>query len=562
MTSAAFAPLAWWPAAFLGPTMLLAVVRGMRPAAAAVSGSVFALFFFGPLLWWMTNVGVLPWAVLVVAQAVLFGAMTAAVPLLAGLPWWPVWAACWWVSAEGVRSRVPLGGFPWGRLAFSQTDSPALGFAALGGAPAVSAVVAVMAACVAHLATCPTARQRWRAGAGLAAACVAVAAGPVFALGAGLAPKASVAVVQGNVPRERSMAEQARVTQVSEHHVAATLRLAADIAAGRTKRPDLVIWPENATDRDPRTDPALAAGISRAARAVGVPIVVGAILDGPRGTSLNTALLWDPLKGPGRYYTKRQLVPFGEYIPARSLLGGLGDLQLIPRDFTAGTAPIRLDAGPVRLGVSICYEVAYDGQVRDQTMTGANLLAVPSNNSTYMRDGNLAEPGQQMAMARLRAVEHHRAVAVASSTGISALIDARGRLIATTGSWRRQVLTADLPLYSDTTTADRIGAAPEAAAGATVLTALAAGAWRRRRPPAAGTRDAVLPLPSPPPAVMARLPQPVARPFGGNRVIRRPGRPTRLQSYRQHRGKGEGPPPPTRGRSGWTHSCVRGWRRR
>ena len=496
LLAAAFPPLGWWPLAAVGPALLLVVLRRRRARAAFALGTVFGLAFFGPHLVWLTNLGPLPWAALTVIQALLLGGLSCAVPVLTRLPAWPLWAAAWWVAVEALRSRVPLGGFPWGRLAFSQADAPTLGWAAIGGAPAVSAVVALAAACLAAVLTtlpaaAPTATRRGRAVAatGLLAALATCAAGVAFLPAAARSgdEQATVAVVQGNVPRGRTLEEQARVRQVAENHVAATRELAADIQAGRAPQPDLVLWPENATDRDPREDPTLRGPISQAAAEVGAPIVVGAILDGPGDRIRNASLLWDPETGPGPYYTKQHLVPFGEYIPARGLLGGFGDLQLIPRDFAPGDGPVRLDVGPVRLASSICYEVAYDGQVREAVRTDANLIAVPTNNATYMRDDNLAQPEQQLAMSRLRAVEHDRSVLVASTTGISAVIAPDGSVTAATGPWAREVLTATVPLRTDTTLATRLGAVPEtgvalAAAAATALGVVRA--RRERRPPA------------------------------------------------------------------------------
>ncbi|TDC74554.1 apolipoprotein N-acyltransferase [Streptomyces hainanensis] len=480
LLSAAFPPLGWWPTAILGPALFLAAARRRDSRTVFGLGTAFGAAFFGPLLWWLTNLGPAPWAALTLVQALLLGLLSLTLPLLDRLPAWPLWAAGWWVTAEAIRSRVPLGGFPWGRLAFSQADAPALGWAAAGGAPAVSAVVALAAACLAALLTAPAARRRRRrAAASLAAACAALAGGTLLTPSADGGQRADVAVVQGNVPRGRSLAEQARADRVAENHLAATRDLARDVRAGRTPRPDVVLWPENAADRDPRTDPELARGIAAVVDDLGAPVVAGALLDAPGGRLFNTSLLWGPATGPGPYYAKQHLVPFGEYVPLRGVLGGLGDLPLVPRDFVPGTGPVRLDAGPVRLAPSICYEVAYDSQVRDAVRTGANLIAVPTNNATYMRDGNLAQPEQQLAMSRLRAVEHGRSVLVAATTGVSAVITPDGTVTAATRPWTRDVLTASVPLRTRATLATRLGPIPECVVVAATVAALALAIRRR-----------------------------------------------------------------------------------
>ena len=120
---------------------------------------------------------------------------------------------------------------------------------------------------------------------------------------------------------------------------------------------------------------------------------------------------------------KRQLVPFGEYIPFRGLLSHITSLvALQPENFTAGRRVVVFHVGPIRLGDVICYEVGFDGLVSSEVRAGANLLAVQTNDATFEVDGQLGESLQQLAMARIRAVESDRAVVVASTTGVSAII--------------------------------------------------------------------------------------------------------------------------------------------
>jgi apolipoprotein N-acyltransferase len=287
--------------------------------------------------------------------------------------------------------------------------------------------------------------------------------------------------VQGDVPRARSRAEQARVQGVAENHARQTAALAAAVDRGAVQRPDVVLWPENALDADPTRDPALGALVSASVRALNRPLLVGAILQGPGGVSYNAGQLWLPGRGPVAFYAKRQLVPFGEYIPARGLLGGLGALQLIPRDFTPGTGQAPLRVGDLRLGDVICYEIAYDGRVRDTVRAGANLLVVQTNNATYERSVQAGESRQQLAMARLRAIEYGRAVAVSSTSGVSALIAPDGRVTEEAGTWRSAFLVQRVPLADARTLAERVGVWPEALLTALVLAALAAGPAPRRR---------------------------------------------------------------------------------
>jgi apolipoprotein N-acyltransferase len=265
--------------------------------------------------------------------------------------------------------------------------------------------------------------------------------------------------VQGNVPHSRTIAGLLRATTVTANHAAATERLAAQVRAGTSPAPDLVIWPENSTDLDPGEYPAVYAAIASAVNAINRPVLVGAVLDNP---VRNAGQLWLPGRGPVAVYLKRQLVPYGEFIPFRSVLSRFISLvALQPRDFTPGHRVVVFGAGKIRLGDVICYEIGFDGLVRSDVAAGANLLVMQTNDATFEVDGQRGETLQQLAMARIRAIEHDRAVVVASTTGVSAIIAPDGTLLTHSGTWRQALLEARVPLRTGRTLADRAGAWPE-----------------------------------------------------------------------------------------------------
>ena len=193
--------------------------------------------------------------------------------------------------------------------------------------------------------------------------------------------------------------------------------------------------------------------------ALGRPILVGEVLQNPLR---NAGQLWVPGRGPTSVYVKRQLVPFGEYVPFRGLISSFSSLpSLQPNNYTAGQLPVVFDVGPIKLGDVICYEVGFDNLVRSEVNAGANLLAVQSNDADFEIDGQLGETAQQTAMARIRAVESDRALVYASTTGESSIIAPDGTLIAYSGVWQQAELDARVPLVSYRTLADRVGAWPE-----------------------------------------------------------------------------------------------------
>lgn len=504
-----FPPLNWWPAAWVGVGALTLTVRTGSFRRAALCGWLFGLGMFVPMLSFLRGLGVDAWLVLSVGEALWFALLGPALRRAATLPWWPVAAALLWVTEEWARDRVPFGGFPWGRLAFGQAHGPLLPLAAIGGAVLVTLATAVMGAVVAWgvLAAARGRRQRsapaWR-GVAAALAVSGLAVGGAFAVGLPTAgtsthgpAHAVVALVQGNVPR-LGLDEFAQRRAVTANHLAQTRALAAAVKAGRVPAPQLVIWPENATDDDPRHDPIARSMVDEAVHAVGVPVLVGAVLDGPGPDHVsNAAVVWSPTTGPGERYVKRHLVPFGEYLPFRSVLSRLiGRFSLIPKDFAAGTRPGILQVGPVRLADVICFEVADDGVVRDAVVGGGRLLTVQTNNATYERpgdDGYGGETAQQLEMSRLRAVEHGRAVVVAATSGVSAVIAPDGRVLQRTGVFTPAAVVADVPLRDPQTVADRVGGWPEWVLALAGLVSIAVPRRRRRLPPA----ESAAPTPAP-----------------------------------------------------------------
>ncbi|MCG5446475.1 apolipoprotein N-acyltransferase [Micromonospora sp. NIE79] len=514
----AFPPYGVWPLAPVGVALLAAAAHRRRLRAGAGLGFLTGVAFFAPLLAWTNlHTGYLPWVLLSLLQAgylALLGAATAWVsPLADRARWaWPALTGLLWVGQEALRDRTPFGGFPWGRLAFSQDTSPLLRLAALGGAPLVTFAVALVGGLLvtavwrgwvtaqrhapppSDAAASPdgpldgpshagaTGARRWTPVVVPAVVAVALTAGgllvPVATAGSGAG--VTVAIVQGNVPR-LGLDFNAQRQAVLNNHVDATIELAGRVAAGQQRRPDLVVWPENSSDIDPLRNPTAGARISQAADTIGAPILVGAVLLGPgAGQVRNAGILWRPGTGPDldQLYTKRHPVPFAEYVPLRDVARMVSDqVDLIRNDFVPGSTPGVVRAGPAVLGDVICFEVAYDEVVRDTVTGGAQLLVVQTNNATF----NVAEARQQMAMVRLRAVEHGRPALMASTVGVSGFVAPDGRVSDATGFNTREVVVRQLRLDDGRTLATRLGWWPEVALAALAAAALVGAAVLRRR---------------------------------------------------------------------------------
>lgn len=485
LAAAAFAPLAWAPLAVVAVAGLALLCRGMSVWAGARLGLLFGLAFYLPLLHWSsTFVGAPPWLLLAASQAAFSALLGAALAAGSRLPYWPLWGACAWVAEELLRARIPFGGFPWGRLAFSQAGTPFGSYASAGGAALVTFGVALGGGLMAAGLIAGARSERRRAAVLLGGAVLIPALGLAIPLptageqGSAGPAGVTVAIVQGNVPA-RGLDTAAEDRSVLQFHVDETLRLAQRIATGAAPQPDLVVWPENASDLDPYRDAAARSLIDSAVRAVRAPVLVGAVLDaGPRNVR-NSGIVWDPVTGPGAVYDKRHPVPFGEYIPLRNLARRVSSkVDLVPRDFLAGKRPGVLRIGPATVGDVICFEIAIDGVVRDAVRGGARLLVVQTNNATF---GRSAESAQQLAMSRLRAVEYGRTVLIAATTGISAIISPDGTVTARSAMFTPTTLVGSVPLRDSRTHAARLGAAPEWLLAGVGVGAAGFGVWRGRR---------------------------------------------------------------------------------
>ncbi len=523
---ASFPPFNWWWSAVLAVGLLAWVLtrRATTPVGGLGYGFLLGLGFYLPLLPWIsTLVGAGPWialAVLCAAFPAFFGLLAVAVR---PLPGWPIWFAVLWAAVEWAKSTVPFGGFPWGVLGFGQTSGPLLPLVQLGGVALLSGAI-VLLGCSAT-AMVEEVVVWWRHGRhphandpgigtvppavvlpGVCIAFVLFAAVAVWphvrhsGMGSGDDPTVTVAAVQGNVPR-LGLDFNAQRRAVLDKHVQETLRLADDVQAGTAPKPQFVIWPEDSSDIDPLVNPDAAAQITVAATAIGVPILVGTVLDrpGPHPEDLdytNTVIVWDPVTGPGERHDKQIIQPFGEYLPWPGLFRHLSGYAGRAGHMVPGRSTGVVHAAGVPVGVSTCWEVIFDRAPRESVRNGAQMLAVPSNNATF----NKTMSEQQLVIAKARAVEHDRYVVVAGTTGISAVIAPDGGELARTDFFQPAYLDTQLRLKTTLTPATRWGPVVQwlfvGMAVAVLLVAIRHNGWlarpsrsRSRTPTPAGNTD-------------------------------------------------------------------------
>jgi apolipoprotein N-acyltransferase len=440
------APLAW-----ICLTPLLVAVHGSSPARGLALGYLFGIAFFGTLLAWITIVGYVAWIVLVLVQAAyvgLFGLLMSIasrrLPGLAAVAAAPVL----WVATDFLRANFPVGGFTWGQLAQSQHD---LGWmlrpAALGGGWLVTFLVVLVNALVAF------AWRRRRAGErGAPAIAVVVAAALLVApaalpRGDATGPPVEVAIVQGNVPRDFNGSFFDKNLLILESHVRLTERLSSD-------PPDVVVWPESSVGEDIDNVPEVRAGVESAARAVGVPLIVGGNLD--EGADHYKVMAFEV--GPdGRVvdrYQKTHLVPFGEYIPAREFFDWIPMLDQVPRDAIPAAEPVVFDVAGGPIAPVISFEGDFGSLVRRRIDAGGRLLVIATNTSTW---GESWASAQHVAFGQLRAAENGVWVVHGALTGISAFIDPTGKVVAHTPLWEATTLRGTIRFAEDITFYARVG---------------------------------------------------------------------------------------------------------
>ena len=470
-------PFGWWALGIAGLGGVAWCLRRLPPARRAAVGAAFGLGQFAIGLWWVTEFNGAGYVALLLLSMLFMAAAAAAAPTArpAGvLVGWP--AAL--TLAEWLRGHAPFGGLPLGGVPLGQAAGPLAPVARLGGALLLTGATAALAAGVALLASAAGRRGRTGEGAergarpGWAAAAVVgvlalVGAGGVAPDGSATGTTIRVAAVQGGGSRGLN-ALQVDPGTVFQRQVGATAALHPPV--------DLVLWPEDVVTVDqPIAQTSEAAAIAQLAVDLRATVVAGIVENVGTNRFRNAAVAWSPAGTIVARYDKVHRVPFGEYIPGRSLFRHLANLDLVPRDAIAGRGPGLLDTPAGPFGTVISYEVFFPDRARAAIAAGGELLLVPTNASSYRTS---QVPTQEVAAAQLRAIETGRDTVQAAPTGYSALIDHRGRVLARSTLGRRQSLTGVVTLRHGETLFVRLGEFPVAVLAALALV-LASG-WVRR----------------------------------------------------------------------------------
>ncbi len=481
-----FAPFGLFPLAAIACALFYQALSGTTPGAALWRGWLFGSGLFGFGIFWirisLDEFGNMEAWVAHLLTALFIGLMA----LFYGVTGWLIrrlerdrrnWTGPLllmpgiWVLVEWLRSWL-LTGFPWLSLGYGQIDGPLAGYVPLLGIHGVSLLVALSGGLLwgafngqAHPRHAPFAALM-----ALIALCFIGAALKRIDWTHPSGHPFQAALIQANIPQAVKWDPEARL-MIAETHVDLTLEhLDAD----------LIVWPETALPdflhqiRKPLIDP-----LAERARREGFEIVLGIpVLDLESGRYFNGLLA---IGSQESVYTKRHLVPFGEFTPFKSWLGPLAELFAVPMsDFSPGTGRPLLQVGPHQVGASICYEDAFPGELIESLPEAVYLINV-SNDAWF---GDSLAPHQHLEIARMRALETGRFLLRATNTGISAIIDHRGQLVAQLPLFVRGVITAEVQPREGLTPFARFGNAPAVGLGC-ILVLIGAGLSRSpgSRPP-------------------------------------------------------------------------------
>ena len=466
VSSLAYPSNSIWIAIFVAIGLILIAISIVKPTQALLVGFVSGVAFYAAQIPWMTvYLGPVPWLALSILEGLIFAVGSWALALaFAAMKSWKssffgtvskaLVIASLWTTREWVAMTVPYGGFPWSRVSLSQSNSPLAPWVFWGGNSLLSFVL-VFAVAILLFGYRDLTLARLRKSA-TALALLIVMAVPAFTPldNRAEAGTIDIAAVQGNAKAGLLVYEP--LGKILQNHLNASAPL-----LGEATSPDVVVWPENAADKNPQIYPDAERAISKFVEAIDAPLMFGTITE--RDDQIfNSSMLWLPKSGIVDFYDKKRPVAFGEYVPDRAFWRLLAPdlIDLIPRGYSFGTRDGIFEVANTKIGTMICFEVAVDDISRDLVGQGATVLIAQTNNSDF---GTTNQSAQQLAIAKLRAIETGRAFINISTVGTSAVVLPNGEVVEQLETYTADIMRHVLPLRTSQTPAMMFGATLEMA---------------------------------------------------------------------------------------------------
>ena len=473
--AAALPPWGWWPLAFVGLVALDRLIADRSRGSRWRRGALVGLGLYVPSLAWLLDMTMPGYVIAVLAYTALFGGAMAVVPAASPARWVALPGAI--ALAELLRWSWPFGGVPLSSLAVGQVSGPLAPVLRLGGALLLVEVTVIAGVAIAALLS-----RRWLAGGLAAGVVVAVTVAGALAPDGRQVGTLDVAVVQGGGPQgTRASDTDERV--VFERHLDATQGVETPV--------DLVVWPEDVVDTEgPVESNREGTELSDLARELDATLIAGVVEGVDSESFRNASQAYDADGEVVDRYDKVHRVPFGEYVPLRSLVEPFGGADLNARDAIVGEHPAYLDTPVGRLSVVISWEVFFGDRVREGVAEEAEVVLNPTNGSSFT--GTLVQT-QQIASSRMRAIESGRWVLQAAPTGFSAIIGPDGTVHQRTAVSEQAVLQGTVGRREGTTLYTRLGLLPGVSVAVVSLVLAAVMVSRGARGRAAGpvgTEDA------------------------------------------------------------------------
>jgi apolipoprotein N-acyltransferase len=449
---AAFPDKGVWPLAFVGVALVLVSLIGRRASSALLVGFIAgAAFYFTHIQWASLFLGPLPMSALAVLESLFFAVGSLAITLtyrwlprafptpLGRLGLLPIVVAGLWTAREAWASVWPYGGFSWGRVGMSQSDSALSSLYSWLGISGMSVAIVLLAALSIEAFRFAGTHRLVRASVAvaLASALLLIPAWSIVST-----ETLRVAAVQGN----------GKAGYFDEREPGDLLQAQLDATAPLFgQKVDVVLWPEGSTDYSPVDDPYTAAAFDYVSEQLGAPFVTWAVTERD-GATYNTSILWKAGEGIVDFYDKRHPVPFGEYIPDRTFWRPFAPdlIDLVGREYTPGTTDMVFNVNGVSVGINICFDIVDDQLLAESVDQGAQVIFASSNNADF---GRTDESAQQLAIARIRAMELGRSVVNISTVGLSAVIAPDGTITAELPWYTAGSMVEDVPLSTTTTPA-------------------------------------------------------------------------------------------------------------
>lgn len=408
----------------------------------------FSLVFWAIHIIWIISIGVDAYIFLTLIMTFIYGLSGFLMFFLRNsyLPF--LGYAFVFIAIETLTQYFPFGGFPWAKIAYSSVDSPFVKLAPFGSTQLVALSIFLIAIFIIPFIGFLLQKAIYPA------SIIAISAFSLIIFFNSIninfpsTGEKSLLIVQGNVPRSGLLFNEQKLA-VLENHIKVTEEFFANNKKGVAI--DAILWPENSIDVDPYKNSEAASLLNSHLKKIDKIFIAGAVLSQEENLRNSIIKIQNDINNKDNEYTKFHLVPFGEYLPFRTLLESrISRFNLLSRDFVKGNQIVNFQLGKNLISPIVCFEVAWNDVLSKQILNGGELISVHTNNATYAFSDQI---NQQFQITRFRAIEAGRQTIISATTGISAHINEYGEVLWKSDEFRPMSHLANVKMISKITPA-------------------------------------------------------------------------------------------------------------